>query len=157
MTAHQIDVKDAKWKMWSEVVGFKGVLGDHGGDNLGQYFMGLCDHMGIHNQNESKVSHSTNVILIRLSSDKVLSAWYSNIRQCIVSCLEHVINLANIDVMAHITKIAAVETTTVIWEYNPEMTTNHMFSGSLDVITAIHTLAIKVRYYIFQGYEFLHI
>jgi hypothetical protein len=43
MTVHWIDVKDAKWKMLSEVVGFKAVSGDHGGDNLERYFMGLCD------------------------------------------------------------------------------------------------------------------
>jgi hypothetical protein len=55
MTAHWIDVKDAKWKMRSEVVGFKAVSGDHGGDNLGRYFMGLCDRVGICNQAESKV------------------------------------------------------------------------------------------------------
>ncbi|KAH9048755.1 hypothetical protein EDB84DRAFT_1556597 [Lactarius hengduanensis] len=34
-------------------------------------------------------------------------------------CLGHVINLANINVMGHITKIAAVETKTAIWEYDP--------------------------------------
>ncbi|KAF8224123.1 hypothetical protein L208DRAFT_1125075, partial [Tricholoma matsutake] len=47
MMAHWIDVKDAKWKMRSEVVGFKAVSGDHGGDNLGCYFMGLCDRLGM--------------------------------------------------------------------------------------------------------------
>jgi hypothetical protein len=55
MTAHWIDVKDGKWKMRSEVVGFKAISGDHGGDNLGHYFMGLCDRVGICNQDGSKV------------------------------------------------------------------------------------------------------
>jgi hypothetical protein len=55
MTAHWIDVKDGKWKMRSEVVGFKAISGDHGGDNLGRYFMGLCDRVGICNQDGSKV------------------------------------------------------------------------------------------------------
>ena len=50
MTTHWIDVKDAKWKMQSEVVGFKAISGDHDGDNLGCYFMGLCDCVGICNQ-----------------------------------------------------------------------------------------------------------
>jgi hypothetical protein len=47
--------------------------------------------------------------------------------------------------MAHITKIAAVETATAIWEYNPDMPANRVFRGSLDVIATIRTLAIKVR------------
>jgi hypothetical protein len=46
--------------------------------------------------------------------------------------------------MACITKIAAVETTTAIWEYDPSLSDNHVLNGSLDVITTIQTLAIKV-------------
>jgi len=30
------------------------------------------------------------------------------------------VNLGNVDVMDHITKIAAVENATAIWEYDPE-------------------------------------
>ena len=52
-------------------------------------------------------------------------------------CLAHVVNLRNINVMAHITKIAAMETTTAIWEYDPSLSDNHVLNGSLDVITAI--------------------
>lgn len=59
-------------------------------------------------------------------------------------CLGHVVNLGTIDVMGHITKIAAVETTTAIWEYDPDLPGNRVLGGSLDVIAAIHTLAIKV-------------
>jgi hypothetical protein len=46
--------------------------------------------------------------------------------------------------MARITKIAAVETTTAIWEYDPLLPDNRVLNGSLDVIAAIRTLAIKV-------------
>ena len=46
--------------------------------------------------------------------------------------------------MKHITKIAAVETATAIWEYNPSLPDNRVLNGSLDVIAAIRTLAIKV-------------
>ena len=53
------------------------------------------------------------------------------------------VNLSNVDVMDHITKIAAVETTTAIWEYDPSLADNRMLNGSLDVIAAIRTLAIK--------------
>jgi hypothetical protein len=45
--------------------------------------------------------------------------------------------------MAHITKIAAVETTNAIWEYDPSLPDNHVLNRSFDVVTAIHTLAIK--------------
>ena len=48
--------------------------------------------------------------------------------------------------MAHITKIAAVETTTAIWEYDPVLPSNWVLNGSLDIIAAIRTLAIKVYY-----------
>jgi hypothetical protein len=59
-------------------------------------------------------------------------------------CLAHVVNLGNIDIMKHITKIAAVETTSAIWEYDPVLPDNRLLNGSLDVIAAIRTLAIKV-------------
>jgi hypothetical protein len=52
------------------------------------------------------------------------------------SCLEHVINLANIDVMGHITKIAAVENATAIWKYDPDLYGNHVLGGLLDVIAS---------------------
>ena len=47
--------------------------------------------------------------------------------------------------MSHITKIAAVENTTAIWEYDPTLENNRVLGGSLDVISAIRTLAIKVK------------
>jgi hypothetical protein len=57
------------------------------------------------------------------------------------SCLAHVVNLANVDIMSYITKIAAVKTSTAIWEYDPG---NCVLGGSLDVIAANQMLAIKV-------------
>jgi hypothetical protein len=59
-------------------------------------------------------------------------------------CLEHVVNLGNVDVMSYITKIAAVETAAAIWEYDPTLEDNRVLGGSLDVVAAIRTLAIKV-------------
>ena len=47
--------------------------------------------------------------------------------------------------MSHITKIAAIETTTAIWEYDPLLPDNRVLGGSLDVIAAVRTIAIKVR------------
>jgi hypothetical protein len=50
--------------------------------------------------------------------------------------------------MSHITKIAAAENATAIWEYDPTRPDNRVLGGSLDVIAAIRTLAIKVSIYI---------
>ena len=47
--------------------------------------------------------------------------------------------------MAAITKIANVETTTAIWEFDPTLPNNCVLGNSLDVVAAIRTLAIKVR------------
>ena len=47
--------------------------------------------------------------------------------------------------MSHVTKIAAVENTSAIWEYDPTLPDNTVLTGSLDVIVAAQTLAIKVR------------
>jgi len=47
--------------------------------------------------------------------------------------------------MDRITKIAAVETTTAIWEYDLSLPNNRVLNGSLDVVAAVRTLAIKVR------------
>jgi hypothetical protein len=46
--------------------------------------------------------------------------------------------------MKNITKIAVVENTTAIWEYDPSLAGNRVLGGRLDVIAAIRTLAIKV-------------
>ncbi len=64
----------------------------------------------------------------------------------LTSCLEHVINLANVDVMGHITKIAAVENATAIWESNLNLYYNCVLEGLLDVITAVRTITIKVSF-----------
>ena len=37
----------------------------------------------------------------------------------LISCLGHVVNLRNVDVMTHITKIAVIKNAAAIWEYNP--------------------------------------
>jgi hypothetical protein len=60
-------------------------------------------------------------------------------------CLAHVINLGIVAFMSHITKLAAVETATAIWEYDPSLPGNRVLGGALDVISAIRTLAIKVQ------------
>ena len=73
-------------------------------------------------------------------------------------CLEHIVNLTNIAVMGHITKIVAIENATAIWEYDPELPDNRVLGGSLDVITSVRTLAIKVRRTLFLSdiYMLIH-
>jgi len=59
VTAHWIDMKgregEEMWEMHSEVISFQSVSGDHSGKNLGQYFVGVCDRIGIMNTKRSKV------------------------------------------------------------------------------------------------------
>jgi hypothetical protein len=59
VTAHWIEVRlEPKeiWTMRSEVIGFRTVSGDHSGKNLGRYFVGVCDRIGITDKDRSKVS-----------------------------------------------------------------------------------------------------
>ena len=44
-----------------------------------------------------------------------------------------------------ITRIAVVETANAIWEYDPSLPDNCVLNGSLDVVAAVQTLAIKVH------------
>lgn len=60
-------------------------------------------------------------------------------------CLAHVVNLAITDFMSVVTKIAHVETTTAIWEFDPTLSQNRVLGDSLDVVAAIRTLAIKIQ------------
>jgi hypothetical protein len=46
--------------------------------------------------------------------------------------------------MGRITKIATVENANAIWEYDPSLPNNHILGGSLDVIAAVCTIAVKV-------------
>jgi hypothetical protein len=57
--------------------------------------------------------------------------------------------------MGHVTQIAAIENATAIWEYNPSLPDNHILGGSLDVIAAIRTIAVKVSQSYFLRYNFL--
>lgn len=57
VTGHWMEVTDGIWKLRSEVMGFCGVSGEHSGKNLAQYFVGVCEHVGIINAQRSKVSY----------------------------------------------------------------------------------------------------
>ena len=61
VTAHWIGVKmepKETWELRSEVIGFRSVSGDHSGENLGRYFVGVCDRIGIMSAERSKVRQS---------------------------------------------------------------------------------------------------
>lgn len=78
MTAHWIEVKDGKWKLRAEVIGFKALSGTHSGENLGRYAGGLLDRVGIMGKNQLKACCFTYSILIK-SNDP--TALHCNIRQ----------------------------------------------------------------------------
>ena len=69
--------------------------------------------------------------------------------------MAHVVNLGNVDVMALITKLAAIENATAIWEYDSTKADNRVLGGSLDVIAAIHMLAIKVKIEFYSHCKYL--
>ena len=67
MTAHWIEVKREEahdgekkekevWLLQSTVIGFCGISGSHDSENLGWYFVGTTDCIGITGRNSSKVS-----------------------------------------------------------------------------------------------------
>ncbi|KAF5374133.1 hypothetical protein D9615_008888 [Tricholomella constricta] len=134
MTAHWIDVADetGKWNLRRAVVGFKLIQGTHAGSNLARVTLDNTSS----NDTLCKTIESQHSL-------RQLPHWSATEHQ--LPCLEHVVNLANVDVMSHITKIAAVETTSAIWDYDPSDSDNTVLGGSLDVIAAIRTLAIKIQ------------
>ncbi|RDB24634.1 hypothetical protein Hypma_008182 [Hypsizygus marmoreus] len=114
-------------------------------------FLGVTAHwidIIDHDDNDFKLSCATldntssNTMLCEMVEDvhlhRSLPRWNASEGQP-----PHVVNIGNVAVMSHITKIAALETTITIWEYDPTDPNNRVFGGSLDVIAAICTLMIK--------------
>ena len=64
MTAHWIKVDKEKWSLCSEVVGFQAISGEYNGWNLGRYFVGLCDHVGICSTGELKISYTNSFVCL---------------------------------------------------------------------------------------------
>jgi hypothetical protein len=54
------------------------------------------------------------------------------------------VNIANVAMMGCVTKIATIENTNAIWEYDPSLLNNCILGGSLDVIAAIWMTTVKV-------------
>jgi len=55
VTAHWIEIREGKWKVRAEVVGFQSISGDLSGENLGRYIVGVFDRVGIMGKDHSKV------------------------------------------------------------------------------------------------------
>ena len=63
MTVHWIEVKEGKWTMRAEVIGFRVLSGAHSGENLGRYSVGLLNSVGIMDKNGSKTCCSLSSII----------------------------------------------------------------------------------------------
>ena len=59
--------------------------------------------------------------------------------------------------MGRVTQIAAIKNATAIWEYDPSLPGNRILGGSLDVITAICTIAVKVSLPFFTNMKFSYV
>ncbi len=78
MTAHWIEVKEGKWKMWAAVIGFKALSGNHGGENLGRYAVGLLDRVGIMHKNGTKVCRFVYLLCVLNSGGQLYTATLDN-------------------------------------------------------------------------------
>lgn len=181
LTAHWIEVKKNKWNLCSQVIAFHGVFGAHSGVNLGRYIVGLCKRVGIVSGQSTKVFLIIFclqwLLLTSYTAQQLFTVTANNTsnndttcdkiehvlhRRHIYSfsssqhrlpCLAHVLNLAIVAIMSVISRIAAVETTTTIWEFDPLLPNNRVLGGSLDVVAAVRTIAIKVHLTFFYCYS----
>jgi hypothetical protein len=48
-------VKEKKWTLRAEIIGFKALSGMHSGENLGRHAVGLLDQVDITGKNQSKI------------------------------------------------------------------------------------------------------
>ena len=164
----------SKWMLCSEVITFWAIFGRHNGHNLGCYFIGLCEHAGLIDHMTSKVHRSDlwflSIVIIDpsdlcqlfcITADNMgnndttcdnieailtrhgISTF--NAGQHRLPCLAHVINLAITSIMSQVMKIANIETSTMIWEFDPNLLSNCLQGNSLDVVPAIRMLAIKIQ------------
>ncbi|KAF8646283.1 hypothetical protein AX14_009089, partial [Amanita brunnescens Koide BX004] len=65
--------------------------------------------------NNTSVNGTICKTIAKIHKQQSLEAWDHMLNQCM--CMAHVINLATMDVMSHITKTAVLENKTAIWEY----------------------------------------
>lgn len=155
ITAHWIESNSmsGKWTLHSEVVAFQAIYGPHSGTNLGRYFISSMEHFGMLTPNSTNLlcitaNNASNNHVMCDSIEFILShrdiySFDSNTDH--LPCLAHVLNLAITDIMSVITNTATVETTSAIWEFDPTLPGNRVLGDSLDIISALCTLAIKIQ------------
>ncbi|KAG6905528.1 hypothetical protein DXG01_002232 [Tephrocybe rancida] len=117
MMAHWIDISESgQWKLHAEVL----------------YTLSL----------DNTSANDTMCMAIKEQHTlRQLPQWPADENQ--LPCLEHVSNLATVDVMDHVMKIKAIDTTSAIWDYSPGDNTNCVLNSLIDVIAMIRTLSIK--------------
>jgi hypothetical protein len=59
ITGHWVDIQASTWIIRSEVITFRGLSGSHDGQSLGNYFVWLCERVGIFSGNNSKLFCTT--------------------------------------------------------------------------------------------------
>lgn len=47
LTGHWVQVDREDWRIRSEVLGLRIVMGNHGGENLGRFMLGMLDRVGV--------------------------------------------------------------------------------------------------------------
>lgn len=69
ITAHWIesDAQTSTWALCKEVIAFRAISGPHDGVNLGGYFVGLCERVGLIGGQSTRVRLFFIVIPIRLN------------------------------------------------------------------------------------------
>ena len=172
ITVHWIETNPANgdWELSSTVIAFHAISGAHDGANLGWYFVGLCNCAGIFDSSDSKVHYNlilsltpplfvyidssyaspwtTLAIMIShvttLEPFSMINYLFDPIQHCL-PCLAHAINLTILVVMSEITRVDHIATTNVIWEFDLTLPANQLVGDSIDVITTICTLAIKIQ------------
>jgi len=83
ITAHWIEVKAGKWTLRMEVIGFQSISGDHSGQNLGRYIVGVFDRVGIMGKNHSKVCYTGPTLSMGLRFSEHLIVAHCHTQQCI--------------------------------------------------------------------------
>ena len=154
ITAHWIkETKNNQWWLYREVTTFKDISEPYTRHNLTHYFAGLCKCVGMITKTTSKLLclMTDNASNNDTTCDKLKQILHHQhiysfdlFKQRLL-CLAHVLNLAIISVMSILTHIGTIETTTAIWEYDPTLPTNWALRGSLNIVSAIRTLAIKIQ------------
>ena len=87
MTAHWIDIEEEQlksgqtvqhWMLRGVVIGFRCIAGGHNGENMGRYFMGITDRVGITGRTFLKVSLMHGPLIDELTDWQLYCATLNN-------------------------------------------------------------------------------